>query len=47
MVLPLEEVEEVVLSLEEVEEVLLLLPLEEVEEEGVLQVQSSQQVQWW
>ena len=44
VVLPLEEVEEVVLLLEEV---LLLLPLEEVEEEGVLQVQSSQQVQWW
>ena len=44
VVLPLEEVEEVVLPLEEV---LLLLRLEEVEEEGVLQVQSSQQVQWW
>ena len=44
VVLPLEEVEEVVLPLEEV---LLLLPLEEVEEEGVPQVQSSQQVQWW
>ena len=41
------EVEGVVLPLEEVEEVVLLLPLEEVEEEGVPQVQSSQQVQWW
>ena len=43
----MEEVEEVVLPLEEVEEVLLLLPLEEAEEEGVPQVQSSQQVEWW
>ena len=41
------EVEGVVLPLEEVEEVVLLLPLEEVEEEGVPQVQRSQQVQWW
>ena len=47
VVLPLEEVEEVVLLLEEVEGVLLLLRLEEVEEEGVPQVQRSQQVQWW